>query len=41
MAEKKKKSDFISTGQVAQNRRAHFDYVIDEVFQAEIGRAHV
>lgn len=34
MAEKKKKSDFISTGQVAQNRRAHFDYVIDEVFQA-------
>ena len=34
MAEKKKKADFISTGQVAQNRRAHFDYVIDEVFQA-------
>ena len=34
MEEKKKTSDFISTGQVAQNRRAHFDYVIDEVFQA-------
>ena len=34
MTGKNKKSDFISTGQVAQNRRAHFDYMIDEVFQA-------
>ena len=34
MTGKNKKSDFISTGQVAQNRRAHFDYIIDEVFQA-------
>lgn len=34
MAKKVKKSDFISTGLVAQNRRAHFDYIIDEVFIA-------
>ena len=34
MAGKSKKSDFISTGQGAQNRRAPFDYMIDEVFQA-------
>ena len=34
MTGKNKKSDFISTGQVAQNRCAHFDYMIDEVFQA-------
>lgn len=34
MAKKVKKSDFISTGLVAQNRRARFDYVIDEVFIA-------
>ncbi len=31
---KNKKSDFISTGLVAHNRRAHFDYLIDEVFTA-------
>ena len=29
-----KKTDFISTGLVAQNRRAHFDYLIEEVFIA-------
>lgn len=34
MAKKAKKSDFISTGLVAQNRRARFDYIIDEVFIA-------
>ena len=34
MAEKKKKSDFISTGVVAQNRRAHFDYLIEEKYIA-------
>ncbi len=34
MANKSKKSDFISTGVVAQNRRAHFDYLIEDVFQA-------
>lgn len=31
---KKKKSDFISTGLVAQNRRAGFDYLIEEKFVA-------
>lgn len=31
---KKVKSDFISTGVVAQNRRAHFDYLIEEKFVA-------
>ena len=34
MADKKKKSDFISTGIVAQNRRAHFDYFIEEKYIA-------
>ncbi len=34
MAKKAKKSDFISTGVVAQNRRAHFDYLIEETFVA-------
>lgn len=34
MAKKVKKSDFISTGLVAQNRRANFDYQIDKVFIA-------
>lgn len=34
MVNKGKKSDYISSGVVAQNRRAHFDYIIDEVFQA-------
>jgi len=34
MAKKVSKSDFISTGQVAFNRRAHFDYIIDETFVA-------
>ena len=34
MATKKKTSDFISTGLVAQNRRAHFDYLIEEKFVA-------
>lgn len=34
MPEKSKKSDFISTGQVACNRRARFDYLIEEVFTA-------
>lgn len=29
---KAKKSEFISTGLVAQNRRANFDYLIEEVF---------
>ncbi len=33
---KAKKSDFISTGLVAQNRRAHFDYLISEKFVAGI-----
>ena len=36
MAKKDKKSDFISTGLVAQNRRANFDYAISEVFIAGI-----
>ena len=31
---KKNKSDFISIGLVAQNRRAHFDYLIEEKFVA-------
>lgn len=31
---KSKKSEFISTGMVAQNRRAHFDYLISEKFTA-------
>ena len=34
MAKKTKKSDFISTGHVAHNRRANFDYFIDDVFIA-------
>ena len=34
MPVKKKKSDFISTGNVAQNRRATFDYYITERFVA-------
>ena len=34
MTAKDKKSDFISTGLVAQNRRAHFDYLIEEKFIA-------
>lgn len=34
MAKKAIKSDFISTGSVAQNRRAHFDYEISEKFVA-------
>ena len=34
MAEKKKKSDFITSGLVAQNRRANFDYLIEEKFVA-------
>ncbi len=34
MALKNKKADFISTGLVAQNRRANFDYFINEKFVA-------
>ncbi len=34
MKEKIKKSDFISRGQVAFNRRARFDYEIEETFVA-------
>ncbi len=34
MADKKKKSDFITSGLVAQNRRANFDYLIEEKFVA-------
>jgi len=34
MAKKTKKSDFISVGQVAYNRRANFDYFIEDVFVA-------
>jgi len=34
MAKKAQKSDFISTGLVAQNRRAFFDYNIEEKFVA-------
>ena len=36
MAKKEKKSDFISEGQVAVNRRATFDYAIEETFTAGI-----
>lgn len=36
MARAKKKSDFISTGLVAHNRRANFDYLIEEKFVAGI-----
>ena len=36
MAKKNKKSDFISTGQVAHNRRANFDYFIEDTFVAGI-----
>lgn len=31
---KAKKSNFISTGLVAQNRRAHFDYLIEQKYTA-------
>lgn len=34
MAKSKKKSEFITTGLVAQNRRAGFDYLIEEKFVA-------
>lgn len=34
MATKNKKSDFITTGVVAQNRRANFDYLIGQKFVA-------
>ena len=34
MAKKVKKSDFIASGQVADNRRATFDYDIEEKFAA-------
>lgn len=34
MAKAKKTSDFISTGLIAQNRRAYFDYLIEEKFVA-------
>lgn len=34
MAKSTKKSDFISVGQVAQNRRTNFDYLINEKFVA-------
>lgn len=34
MAKKIKKSDFIATGQIAVNRRATFDYAIEETFVA-------
>jgi SsrA-binding protein len=34
MAKKTKRSDFITTGQVAHNRRANFDYFIEQVFIA-------
>lgn len=36
MAKKVKKSDFIATGQVAANRRATFDYALEEIFIAGI-----
>lgn len=36
MAAKSKKSDFITTGIVAQNRRANFDYLIEQVYIAGI-----
>lgn len=34
MAKNVKRKDFISTGVVAQNRRANFDYLINEKFVA-------
>ncbi len=34
MTKVKKKSDFISSGLIAQNRRANFDYLIEEKFVA-------
>ena len=34
MAKKDKKSDFISSGLVVQNRRAHIDYLIEEKYVA-------
>lgn len=34
MAKRVKKSDFISTGQIAVNRRATFDYALEEIFTA-------
>lgn len=34
MAKKVRRADFISHGLVAQNRRAHFDYLIEEKFVA-------
>ena len=34
MAKNAHRSDFITTGLVAQNRRAHFDYTINETFEA-------
>ena len=34
MANNTKKADYISTGVVAQNRRANFDYLIEEKFVA-------
>ncbi|MDR1026325.1 MAG: SsrA-binding protein SmpB [Lactobacillus sp.] len=36
MAKKAKKADFITTGLVAQNKRANFDYAIEEKFVAGI-----
>ena len=36
MSKKIKKSDFISIGQIAVNRRANFDYAIEETFIAGI-----
>ncbi len=34
MSKQGKKTDYISTGLVAQNRRAHFDYIIEEKYVA-------
>ena len=34
MVDKKKKSEFIAQGVVAQNRRANFDYLIEETYTA-------
>lgn len=34
MTKQSKKADYISTGLVAQNRRAHFDYIIEEKYTA-------
>lgn len=36
MAKRVKKSDFISVGQIAVNRRASFDYALEETFTAGI-----